>query len=463
MRFLASSIAVLAMTAIMPPEAPGQGAPGTNLSVDVSVPSVTLSGDTVTAEYVLFNRGSSAEELVFFTVNAPAPPISLSLPQPSQAWKASTLYRERSVARWAALKTIPPGAASPRISFRAVGVPAIVTAWYRGNRLPTLGEDDPEVQHPDPETPTPDVDPLTAYSVAVQTVGIEPLAPGATPASLTSRLETLTGQSCSLGWISQPSFCTTLRGHLTAQPVRLASFKSDLTAGHTTGSPVTDNAYWLLKVNADYILSLAPGQATPVLTWPAPAPIAFGTALSAAQLNATATGVGSGALAGNFSYTPAAGTVLQPGAAQALSVVFTPTDRTGYTTAGASVTIAVRYTTAAGHRFLQPVNTPPQNRSVFQLGSTVPVKFQLFRADGVTPVTTAVANLQVNKVSNGAPDPVNETVYSTVPDQGIRFRYAGSQYVFNLGTRTLAIGTYRLTALLDDGSTIVQDIELRGN
>ncbi len=93
----------------------------------------------------------------------------------------------------------------------------------------------------------------------------------------------------------------------------------------------------------------------------------------------------------------------------------------------------------------------------------MPVKFQLFRADGVTPVTTAVANLQVNRVSNGAPGPVNETVYSTVPDQGTRFRYAGNQYVFNLGTRTLAIGTYRLTALLDDGSTIVQDIELRGN
>ena len=259
MRFLASSIAVLAMTAIMPPVAPGQGAPGTNLSVDVNVSSVTLSGDTVTVEYVLFNRGSSAEELVFFTVNAPAPPISLSLPQPSQAWKASTLYRERSVARWAALKTIPPGAASPRISFRAVGVPAIVTAWYRGNRLPTLGEDDPEVQHPDPETPTPDVDPLTAYSVPTQTVGIEPVAPGATPASLTSRLETLTGESCSLGWISQQSLCTTLRGHLTAQPVRLASFKSDLDAGHTTSGPVNDNAYWLLKTNADYIQSVVSG------------------------------------------------------------------------------------------------------------------------------------------------------------------------------------------------------------
>jgi hypothetical protein len=31
-----------------------------------------------------------------------------------------------------------------------------------------------------------------------------------------------------------------------------------LAAGHTSGGPVTDNAYWLLKVNADYFLSLNP-------------------------------------------------------------------------------------------------------------------------------------------------------------------------------------------------------------
>lgn len=80
-----------------------------------------------------------------------------------------------------------------------------------------------------------------------------------------------------------------------------------------------------------------------------------------------------------------------------------------------------------------------------------------------TAVPTAVATIQVNRVSSGAPDPVNETVYSTVPDQGTRYRYSESQYIFNLGTANLTSGTYRLTALLDDGSTIVEDIELRSN
>ena len=81
------------------------------------------------------------------------------------------------------------------------------------------------------------------------------------------------------------------------------------------------------------------GKATPTLTWSSPAPITYGTALSATQLNATATGV-SGALAGTFVYTPAAGTVLNAGT-QSLSVTFTPTDATDYTTGIAGTTISV--------------------------------------------------------------------------------------------------------------------------
>src|SRR5207237_696685 len=68
-------------------------------------------------------------------------------------------------------------------------------------------------------------------------------------------------------------------------------------------------------------------KATPVITWSTPADIIYGTALSTTQLNATANGPGT------FVYTPAAGTVLDAGAAQTLSVTFTPTDAANYTTA----------------------------------------------------------------------------------------------------------------------------------
>ncbi|MFZ1918734.1 MAG: Ig-like domain repeat protein [Terriglobales bacterium] len=62
---------------------------------------------------------------------------------------------------------------------------------------------------------------------------------------------------------------------------------------------------------------------TPSLTWATPAPIAYGTTLSATQLNASDT------VPGTFVYTPAVGTVLSPGP-HTLSVTFTPADYTDF-------------------------------------------------------------------------------------------------------------------------------------
>ena len=80
--------------------------------------------------------------------------------------------------------------------------------------------------------------------------------------------------------------------------------------------------------------SLTVNKATPVITWPAPAAITYGTALSGAQLDATAN------VPGAFVYTPAAGTVLKTGT-QTLSVTFTPTDTTDYTAATATQKLTV--------------------------------------------------------------------------------------------------------------------------
>jgi hypothetical protein len=72
----------------------------------------------------------------------------------------------------------------------------------------------------------------------------------------------------------------------------------------------------------------------PVITWPTPAAITYGTALSATQLDATAN------VAGTFVYTPAAGTVLGAGS-DTLNVTFTPTDTTDYKVTLSSVTLSV--------------------------------------------------------------------------------------------------------------------------
>ncbi|MGI4830960.1 MAG: hypothetical protein ACRYFU_22640, partial [Janthinobacterium lividum] len=75
-------------------------------------------------------------------------------------------------------------------------------------------------------------------------------------------------------------------------------------------------------------------QATPAITWSAPAAIPSGTALSATQLNATAN------VAGSFAYSPGLGTVLNAGSTT-LTAVFTPTDSTDFTTQTKSVSLVV--------------------------------------------------------------------------------------------------------------------------
>ena len=92
-------------------------------------------------------------------------------------------------------------------------------------------------------------------------------------------------------------------------------------------------------LETNYTVSLVSGsltviQATVAVTWAAPAPITYGTALSATQLNATAN------VPGNFAYNPPIGTVLNEGT-NTLSVTFTPNDTVDYATATATVALVV--------------------------------------------------------------------------------------------------------------------------
>ena len=81
-------------------------------------------------------------------------------------------------------------------------------------------------------------------------------------------------------------------------------------------------------------------QATPLIQWTAPVAIVVGTPLSAAQLDATATGP-LGLVPGQFTYVPGAGTILPSGAGQKLAVTFVPTDTTDYANGAGTNTITV--------------------------------------------------------------------------------------------------------------------------
>jgi hypothetical protein len=74
---------------------------------------------------------------------------------------------------------------------------------------------------------------------------------------------------------------------------------------------------------------------TPAIAWAAPADIVYGTPLSATQLNATAS------VPGQFTYSPALGSLVAAGTAQPLQVTFVPDDLRNYVTTSKTVTINV--------------------------------------------------------------------------------------------------------------------------
>jgi YVTN family beta-propeller protein len=141
------------------------------------------------------------------------------------------------------------------------------------------------------------------------------------------------------------------------------------------------------------ISTLTVSQATPVLTWPVPAAITYGIALSATQLNATAS------VAGTFVYSPPAGTVLSAGS-QTLSVTFAPKDMADYTTATATVTLSVNQvipttvlsTSAATIQAGQPVTF---TAAVTGASPTGTVQFKDGASNLGSPVTLSASGAQL--------------------------------------------------------------------
>jgi len=103
--------------------------------------------------------------------------------------------------------------------------------------------------------------------------------------------------------------------------------------------PQTLSVTFIPTVATDYTaatqtVQMTVNKATPTITWATPAAIVSGTALSATQLNATAS------VPGTFAYAPAAGTIPAAGS-DTLSVTFTATDATDYSASTATVTLTV--------------------------------------------------------------------------------------------------------------------------
>ena len=134
--------------------------------------------------------------------------------------------------------------------------------------------------------------------------------------------------------------------------------------------------YTVLLVNGTLTVS----QVASLVTWNTPASITYGTALSATQLNATAS------VPGTFAYNPALGTVVNSGTTT-LKVIFTPTDTTDYI--GATNTVSQVVSKAA-----LTVTAANTNRSYGQANPTLTGTIAgLQNSDNITATYSSTANI----------------------------------------------------------------------
>jgi alpha-L-arabinofuranosidase len=285
--------------------------------------------------------------------------VSLTVNQPAKTVPTIT---------WAAPASISYGTALSAAQLNATAsVPGTFVYSPAAGSMPSAGTDVLSVTF----TPTDTTDYTTATASVSLIVGkATPALTWATPAAI--------------------SFGTALSGaQLNATASVPGTFVYNPAAGTTpaagsdtlsvTFTPTDSTDYNTATANVSLTVNQA-NKTVPAITWAAPAAISYGTALSAAQLNATAS------VPGTFVYSPAAGTVLTAGS-DTLSVAFTPTDTTTYTNASATVNLVVSKATPTLSWSTPAAITSGAALSAAQLNATasVPGTFVYTPAAGTTP------------------------------------------------------------------------------
>ena len=162
----------------------------------------------------------------------------------------------------------------------------------------------------------------------------------------------------------------------------------------------------------------------PLITWTNPYPIVYGTPLGSTQLNAVAD------VAGNFTYTPSNGTVLNAGT-NILTAVFTPSNVISFTSATNSVTLVVNPA---------PLTAAASNASMVY-GGTVPaltIGYSGFiNGDTITALTT-LPTISTAGTSLSAPG-----TYPITVSGGVASNYT---FVYANGTLTITPAPLTITA-----------------
>lgn len=108
----------------------------------------------------------------------------------------------------------------------------------------------------------------------------------------------------------------------------------------------------------------------------------------------------------------------------------------------------------AGHQILQPINA--DGSSVWKQGRTIPAKFRVCDANGVSIGNAGVVtSFSLVQVISGTTTNIDETVAATIPDTAFRWDPTAQQWIFNISTDALSAGqTYVYSIQLNDGSSI---------
>jgi len=110
---------------------------------------------------------------------------------------------------------------------------------------------------------------------------------------------------------------------------------------------------------------------------------------------------------------------------------------------------------AAGHQILPPID--PAGMSVLRQGRTIPAKFRVCDANGVSIGTPGVvSSFFLVQIINGTGSAnVEDVVDTNNPDTAFRWDPVSQQWMFNIDTSNLAAGnTYVYAIALNDGTVI---------
>ena len=240
---------------------------GDRLLATVGASVDRLDSTRFRVSYAVSSGTGSEQSGESFVVRTPVPVTEVVAPT---FWIGhSVVIADSSAVHWYPI-TIPhllaPGGEQAGFSIVATGLPEIVSFRLQGYVKP------PEVA--DEGIPVASAPSLWADAAAGSTVGIGPVPSDVTPASLLTRLSNLLGQACSLGWISDQGVCTTLgnavdqaqqavtQGNNAAALGQLQDFLTTVEGQHGAGLPVDDNAYGLLRTNAEFVLEHIPTGGT---------------------------------------------------------------------------------------------------------------------------------------------------------------------------------------------------------